>query len=374
MKTTRLICRDGSLWTSPNDDSPDITAQLVLMFGPRVLLTENAFAALAKRCPDARIVTCSTSGDITNSTVTDDRLTGVGIEFEGTEVSSAAVDIEDCGDSYEAGKRLAEELSRDNLAHVLVFSDGQKVNGAQLARGMCTSLPANVKVSGGLAGDGTDFVETAVGLNETPRSGRIVAIGFYGDRLSIGCASGGGWQAFGPERTVTRSEGNVLYEFDGEPALGIYKKYLGEQASGLPASALRFPLSIWTEDGNEPVVRTILNIDENVGSMTFAGEIPTGAKVHFMRGVLEELIDGASSAAEAALGERSPDLALCISCVGRRIVFGQRIEEELEEVQDALGGAELTGFYSYGELGPTVATSQCLLHNQTISITTFSEN
>lgn len=187
----------------------------------------------------------------------------------------------------------------------------------------------------------------------------------------------GGWDPFGPERIITRSQGNVLYELDGQSALGLYKKYLGEHARELPASGLLFPLSLRTQAGATPVVRTILSVDEATQSLTFAGDVPVGAYARLMKANFDRLIDGATGAATAggrALGGTATELAILISCVGRKLVLKQRIEEEVEGVRDVLGaGAVLTGFYSYGEISPFTPGAKCELHNQTMTITTLAE-
>ena len=272
---------------------------------------------------------------------------------------------------------LAKRLEGPDLRHILVFSDGLNVNGTQLTAGLRDSLPAGVTVTGGLAGDGDRFKQTTVYNGGDAASHQIVAMGFYGDRLRVGFGSLGGWDSFGPLRRVTRSEGNVLHELDGQPALALYKHYLGEHASALPSSALLFPLALHSEGTDGSVVRTILSVDEANGSMTFAGDIPRDAQVRLMKANFDRLIDGAAGAAQAGLEKLdnfAPQLAVLISCVGRKLVLKQRVEEEVEGVRDVLGaGPVLTGFYSYGEICPHGPVGKCELHNQTMTVTTFCE-
>jgi hypothetical protein len=205
----------------------------------------------------------------------------------------------------------------------------------------------------------------------------VSAVGFVGERLHIGYGSVGGWDPFGPERIVTRAEGNVLYELDGQSALALYRKYLGEQAGDLPASGLLFPLSIRADRSSRGIVRTILAISDTDQSMTFAGDIPNGSLAQLMRANFDRLVEGASGAARISVnppGDRGPKLAMLISCVGRKMVLKQRVEEEVEAVQDIVGpDTVLTGFYSYGEIAPFSPTARCELHNQTMTITTWSE-
>jgi len=264
---------------------------------------------------------------------------------------------------------------------VLVLSDGLNVNGSELVKGLNDTLGGDVVVTGGLAGDGTDFKRTWVIKDRTPIGGYVTAIGFYGDHVKLGHGSKGGWDKFGPERLVTQSKGNVLYELDGRPALQLYKEYLGNRAAGLPATGLLFPLAIRTSTSDSKVlVRTILAVDEAAQSMTFAGDIPEGVLAQLMRANFDRLVQGASEAATLAVNKQddaatpSPTLSIAISCVGRRLVLGERTEEEIEATLDILPkGSSQVGFYSYGEISP-YASGACDLHNQTMTLTTISED
>ncbi|MGE0703386.1 MAG: FIST signal transduction protein [Vicinamibacterales bacterium] len=352
-------------------------AQLVLVFGATDRLRDpSRLTDLRSLCPDAALFGCSTSGEIAGPQVFDDSIVGTALRFENTKVRVASTPIESEADSHAAGCRLAGQLAGDHLSHVLVLSDGLKVNGSQLVEGLASVLPANIAVTGGLAGDGTRFQETLVVCGDRPQARIAAAVGFYGTRLHVGYASLGGWDPFGPERIITRAAGNVLFELDGQSALGLYKQYLGEHASDLPASALLFPLSVRRHESDEPLVRTILGIDDAASSMTFAGDMPMGARARLMKANFDRLVDGATGAARASHAIDEPaDLALLISCVGRKLVLKQRTEEEVEAVRDVLGDrASLTGFYSYGEISPFVASAKCQLHNQTMTVTTFSES
>jgi len=354
------------------------SAQLMLIFGAMSILKESEpIEAIKRAYPLAHILGCSTAGEICGTQVNDDSLVATAVGFEHTQVKEARVKLSEVEDSLHAGQLLAQSLDPNELVHVLVFSDGLKVNGSDLARGLTTYLPDHVTVTGGLAGDGDRFEETLVFCDGGPARDAISALGLYGDRLKIGFGSLGGWDPFGPERLITRSRGNVLYEMDGRSALELYKMYLGEHAEGLPATGLLFPLSLRTKTGETGVVRTILSVNEQDQSMTFAGDVPEGAYARLMKANFDRLIDGATGAArtsDQAIGSASPDLAILISCVGRKLVLRQRIEEEVEGVRDILGERTvLTGFYSYGEISPFTPGAKCELHNQTMTITTLLE-
>lgn len=381
-------------WTATNGWEPQTknslggSAQLALMFGATSVLKTSALLDEVKKWyPAAQVVGCSTAGEICGTRVFDDSLAVTAVSFEHTQIRSTSVKLGESEQSFDAGRRLAAAIPLSipapgsgeplGLAHVLVFSDGLKVNGSELVQGLTAQLPEEVTVTGGMAGDGARFSETLVFRNSTPENNSVVGLGLYGNRLKIGFGSLGGWDSFGPERMITRSKANVLYELDGQSALGLYKKYLGEHAKGLPATGLLFPLSLRSKPGETPVVRAILSINEAEQSVTFAGDVPEGAQARLMKANFDRLIDGATGAARTsyqAIGSVKPDLALLISCVGRKLVLKQRIEEEVEGVREVLGtDTTLAGFYSYGEISPFTPGAKCELHNQTMTITTFSE-
>ncbi len=354
------------------------SAALVLLFGDTDLMKkEGFFEAMRSAYPNAALMGCSTAGEIYQTQVGDGSLIATAVQFETTRIKCARTGLDEVKDSYEAGSRLARKLREEGLVHVLVISDGLKVNGSDLVKGLTAELPEGVSVTGGLSGDGTRFEETLVIGDCPPEKEVVAAIGLYGGSIRVGYGSLGGWDPFGPERLITRSDGNVLYELDGKSALELYKKYLGEHAKELPASGLLYPLSLRTRAGEQGVVRTILSVDEKAQAMIFAGDVPEGSYVRLMKANFDRLVDGATGAARTsyqAMGASSPDLAILISCVGRKLVLKQRVEEEVEGVRDVLGERTvLTGFYSYGEISPFTPNAKCELHNQTMTITTLSE-
>jgi len=285
------------------------------------------------------------------------------------------MDLESAAGSEAAGGALADALRGDDLRAVFVLSKGVQVNGSELVRGLNAGLPSSVVVTGGFAGDGTRFAHTFVVADGAPRANVVAAVGLYGSAVRVTHGSQGGWDAFGPERLVTSSRGNMLYALDGRPALTLYKEYLGERATGLPSSALLFPLAVRaSRDEATSVVRTVLSVDEVTQSMTFAGDVPVGHYARLMCANFGRLVLGAQAAALAARADHSgPILSIAISCVGRRLVLRERTEEETEATLDTLPDDTIqVGFYSYGELSPRGA-GPCDLHNQTMTLTLVSE-
>ncbi len=352
-------------------------AQLVLLFGcPSLLKEQYLLQEIQQAYPNAHLLGCSTAGEISGTQVLDDSLVATAIQFEHTTLHGVRVNLIKGISDFKAGELLAQELDKVGLVHVFVLSRGVNVNGSDLVAGLTRHLPPHVSITGGLSGDGTRFQETFVVWEGKPEAESIVVLGFYSKRLRVGYGSLGGWDTFGPKRLITRSAGNVLYELDGKLVLPMYKAYLGEHAQGLPATGLLFPLCLLTPDSSEPVVRTILSVNEAEQSITFAGDMPRGMYARFMRANFDQLVDGAVGAAKTSYEaiRTSPDLAVLISCVGRKLVLKQRIDEEVKGVRAVLGDrAVLTGFYSYGEISPFTPGATCKLHNQTMTITTFSE-
>ena len=358
-----------------------IAPQLVLVFGAVQRMTApGLFETLQDAFPEAELAGCTTAGEIGAGGVSDGELVISALHFSDSTVRAAVTDLAGMDDSRAAGERLGLALAASGLVHVLVLGQGVQINGSALIEGLGENLGTGVVLSGGLAGDGGAFERTWTLSRRGLSQRQIVAIGFSGTRLRVGNGSFHGWKPFGPVRKVTRSVGNVLYELDGQPALDIYKRYLGEHARGLPASGLLFPFEMLGEDrGALGLIRTILGVDESAGSLVLAGNIVEDGYLRLMHASTDSLVDGAMAAAEAAHGagldaDAGESLVLLVSCVGRKLVMGARVDEEVEAVQAVFGpSASIAGFYSNGEISPMRDLLTCHLHNQTMTVTHIAE-
>ncbi|KTD32322.1 FIST N domain protein [Legionella moravica] len=370
------------------DAFPDLDSEqtLVLVFASPELIHHRApILELAKAYPNSKLIGCSSAGEIFASRLLDQSLSVAVVRFDNTLIKIAKAKVEHVKESHSTGISIAQQLKAPDLKSIFVLSDGLSVNGSELVKGLNTvAEDTNLVITGGLAGDGSRFKQTWTVLGGEILTRYVVAVGFYGSHIHIGHASKGGWDKFGPVRRVTRSESNVLYELDYQPALHLYKEYLGEKASELPSSGLLYPLAIRELSGTESIqlVRTILAVDEQEQSLIFAGDIPTGCHAQLMRANFDRLIESANEAGQLAnhrmlndhLDTLGPLLAIDISCVGRRLLLGERTEEEIESALISLPkGSTQIGFYSYGELSP-FTVGKCELHNQTMTITTFYES
>ncbi len=373
-------------WSAALPSQLDSDATWLMVYGPSRELPAAALDELLACFPRAVITGCSTAGEIHGSEVDDGTLVVACARLREGRVLQRHLELAQHGqetrtlDGTELTVALGaatRSLLAPDMRAMFILSDGVIVNGTQLVAAVSALLPEGVVLSGGLAGDGRAFEQTWVIAERKPRRHCITLTALYGDSLQVHTGFAGGWDSFGPERIVTRARGNVLYELDGQPALTLYKRYLGDRAAELPGAALLFPLAITSDYmGRKGLVRTVLGIDEAAGSMTFAGDMPEGSRAQFMRASFERLVDGAAQAVVQSgddLPAGAPCLGIAISCVGRRLVLGEQIEDETEAVLDGLpDGAQMIGFYSYGEISASGAT-QCDLHNQTRTVTTLRE-
>lgn len=386
MNVYQLIYSTSSGWKSAfKDDALPLSqllnkVSLVFFLGEKVLLSEIAESDfVVKNFASAQRVYVSTAGEIADVEVLEDAVVATAIEFSNTVVTATCTNIKDHTDSESLGKYLLKQFQTTNYKAVMVLSDGTFINGSDLVAGCNSANNLEIPIMGGLAGDGIDFNFTLTGLNKMPEQGNVIAIGFSGESLKVNQFTFGGWDEFGPERVVTKATKNVLFELDNKNALELYKDYLGKYSNELPASALLFPLSVKTSMEQPGVVRTILTIDNGLGTMTFAGNIPEGSKVRLMKANFDALTFGDDRINELEipinLKQFKPQFCFIVSCIGRKIILKQRVEEEIEAVRELVGGtACITGFYSYGEISINGISTNCELYNQTITVSTFYES
>ncbi|MEA5539793.1 FIST N-terminal domain-containing protein [Limnoraphis robusta Tam1] len=407
MKLETFFWHPQNGWSVKKLPSLDSEHSLVFLFGASELINHShPIDQLTKTYPHSHFIGCSTAGEIFDTCLLDGSLSVGVVQFEHTQLKSASYLLNPSNNisnqSYNAGQTLGKQLNHPDLQGLFILGDGLQVNGSELIRGLNSILNPRSKpsrkltITGGLAGDNHQFKRTWVLAEGIPRSGAIAGVGFYGKQIQIGFGCQSGWTIFGPERRVTRSKHNILYELDGKPALELYKDYLGEQARDLPTTALFFPLAVHTPSTRKATVRTLVSLDEHTQSMCFSGNIPQGALTQLMRGNYERLVNGALAAAlvsrhniqrqftprndEQGLKDfyadhNEPSLAIAISGSGRRLVLGERTEEELEVTLEELPAhTQQIGFYSYGEFAPYGVETICQLHNQTMTLTIIREN
>lgn len=374
MKTEQLLYENGKFNKTSNLKEK---CNWALVFGDRNLIEKKEiFDEIRKLYPSAYIMGCSTAGEIQENYITDKCLNVTGVNFERSHVVCNSIEITKDISDYELGALLATKIDKTGLKHVFILTDGINIDGSKFISGLTNVIGDNIPITGGLSGDNSEFIRTSLIANTYAKDKIVVYAAFYGD-IKIGYSANGGWNTFGIERVITKADNNIIYEFDFKPALNIYKKYLGELAKKLPVSGYRFPLSIRHPNTNDSFVRSLVDIDEENKSIIVGGYVPEGAYCRLMKSNTYNLIDATKIATENSLkmlSTKNAELAIVISCCGRRAVLKQRIDEEVENIQNTLGkNIIITGFYSYGEIGHSNKNSKCEMHNQTMTITLFSE-
>ncbi len=377
MKIDQFMVSGNEISYSRQNITSDETVSFILVFTSRSKLESPAWLALIQRkYPEIPILSCSTSGEVYVSELKAESITGMAVAFESTSIEVHSAKLTEKDGSGSLGKRLASRFTKTGLRHLLVFSDGWLVNGSALIRGMYEVLGEEVSISGGLAGDGANFSKTLVGLNEDIDQNMAVAIGLYGDQIRVGFGSHGGWNELGQTYEVTATNGREVLKLDGERPLDFYQDFLGDDADGLPGTAVLYPVAVWLPGATDYVVRTVFNLNEFSGSLTLGEVIPEGSRLRFMKARFDDLLKGVKTAAEAALTnlQQAPEMALMVSCIGRKLLFNQQIEEEIEATHQVLGnGVSIGGFYSYGEICP-VERDLAALHHQMLTLTLLAES
>ena len=354
-------------------------ANWVLVFGSVKRFNERGFAkTLRKRYPRAQIIGCTTTGEITPNGVHDDSIHITAMSWERSTLRFVTKPVASMEQSHNLGNQIAAELNQPDLKGVFILSDGLNVNGSELVEGLQEVLK-EVPITGGLAGDGAQFTQTLLLHNDTVQDNVVIAVGIYGADALVTSGALGGWKPYGPPRKVTRSNKNIVLDLDGKPALPLYKMYIGNYAKDLPASGLNFPFAIMSEDKNITVIRTLLAVDDKANSLTFAGNVPEGSTVRMLQSNHDRLVEGATEAARQILNKNvnltDTALAICVSCVGRKLVMADQVSDEVYAVQRLLGSQTgITGFYSNGEICSGDDDAHSMLHNQTMTIAYMTEH
>jgi hypothetical protein len=374
MKCHQNIFTNG-LWKEPLITVENVS--LVLLFGNKSFLEdESIFLEISKSFPGAEIVGSSTTENIMDAKIYENSLCLTAIEFQSSYCKTLMGSLKNKS-TFDVARDLAINIEKENLKYVMVLSDGYSTNDSKLTDGLKSVFPENMLVTGGIGGNGFGGLKSIVRHNDKIGDDSIILIGFYGNNIIVSHGCEGGWEAFGPDRTITSSHKNTIYTLDDKPALDIYKKYLGKNSDELPLSGLLFPIALKV-DGNISI-RTVLNIDDEKGSITFASDVPEGSVVQLMMSNPNSIVDGSEISAEDAFSRLDENinegLIFIVSCIARKLVLKEYTSEELEVITDTFGhNFNYAGFYSYGEICPRHENEHSSLHNQTMTITTICES
>ena len=337
---------------------------------------EGFIKGIAKAVKTPNLIGCTTDGEIASDGFHQESavLAGVAAPHVGFHLCWE----ENLGaDSEAAGRRLARQLP-GGVRFVHLFSDGLTGNGCALLRGMQNELGPTLPISGGTAADGERFQRTYQFADSRLLTNAAVALGFSGN-FHLGLGVNSGWSPVGIGKKVTKASGHILYELDGEPALEVYRRFLGKHAEQLPAVGVEYPLALMDgaslcahQDLEYPyLLRATMAVNPEEGSIQFAGEIPQGALVYLTCGDSQSLLKASEAAVRQALAElkgAKPALAFAFCCMARRILLGRHTKEEAQRILQELGPVPLVGFYTYGEFSPAQQGTPSVLHNETATV------
>lgn len=357
----------------------DSERTLVLLFGPPTMLDDRAaLSELVQAFPRSQILGCSSPGAVEGGATRDGALVVTVVQFEKTTMSSAQTSVGATTDAFAAGQSLAKKLSKPSLRALLVLADGVEVNGAELVRGLNSALDQSVVVVGGLAADDRAWKRAWVLSGSNVKTGLVAAVGLYGEHVVVAPTTRSGWTPVGPELVVTKSDGSVIYELDGKPALTVFEERLA-QSKGSAAGSLAVPLAVRaTVRHDKSLVRSVIAVDAAKKSIKLAAEIPQGYLVQPLTASVESLV---AAAREAQSSDASPSVGsdavvLAISHAGRRAVLGAHTADELGAALAAVPPgpkAHMIGFFGYGEIAP-FGTGHSELHNQSLTLAMLMES
>jgi len=377
MRIEQTVWTANKSWEKLVDDE-GLAPQIVFLFGDNKTIREqDAIGFVRRQYPQARIFGGTSAYEINHLGVFDNSVVATAVEFNSVKLQFAKASLT-MHTSREAAEALSAQIAdKTDIGHLFVLCEGLDVNGGRIVDELNRFFPG-VSISGGMAADKNTVLPNYLILDDQMSDRSVIAVAF-GKSLKAGYASNGGWDSFGVDRQISRSEGKYVYEVDGQPALSLYKKYLGDEARDLPNSGHYFPVSLKESLTSEGVVRSVIQIDEKNDALIFSSDMPQGWYFRLMRANYQHLMQAVSRSAEQSIvgiDTAKKFLALIVSCVGRQIVLKQRVHDAINEASDILGNNKIVcGFYSLGEICPlSLQDKQTYYHNQTMTITTLSEN
>lgn len=346
---------------------------------------EEVLAGIKNVVPHTPIVGGSAAGEITSWTTVYDAINVMAI------ATDQIIFAIGCGDgvskdSFKAGAMAAASVIKNNNGKkpdlFIMLPDGITGNGAAIVEGVKSVLGKNFPIIGGSLGDDYRFQKTYEYCGDRVLSDAVIGVGFSGD-FSFGFGIQHGWVPVGLPLKVTKTDGVILQEVDGKPALNVYEEYFGKDLSEfvkepLARMAYTYPLGLVVEGSNELLIRDPV-IANKKGEITMAAAIPEGTTIRLMIGDRDAAIRAAKAAAETALGQikgKSACFILMFNCMARNKLLGVRCNEENQLVRNTIRpDAPMLGFYTYGEQGPLLGkkNTPAYFHNETMTLLAVGE-
>ena len=345
----------------------------ILAFLPPEETLREILAVLASLWPDALRFGCEAMTQFADADMTSTGSVQL-FWFDDPRRHHAAVEVIPGTYGEPPSSRRVEAVARRIAAAdgVLLLVDGLRFPTekflAELRRSLA-GLPS--MIAGGLASQRVPVTHAGARVFSGDRilPSACLAVTLHGVTMRVEVVRG--WTPASPVYTVTRAEGPVVREIDGEPATDWYRRFftINGELAPLPDSSYRFPLIV---EGPRPerqgLYRSMRTFDDPPGAVTFWGDFETGDRIRLGMGHEGSLV---GTAAELVGGPR-PDAAILYSCVGRESVLGGMAGQEVAMIHKALGGAALSGFFTFGEIGPT-PSGHLAYYNQTAILVLLQE-
>lgn len=324
---------------------------------------------ICHKWPNLQLIGCTTDGEFSSEhgyvedSIILTLFSSNQIKFSSGYVDNASPNLEK--DCKEVLSKAIDSLSSTPKLCIL-FSDAINTNGETVMGLLNTITDGKLPIVGGISADSWRFNQTKQFYNNisSPTISPFILLG--GDfEFSIGMDCG--WEPIGDLGTVTRSEGNIVYEINNKPTLDFFKNFLGENTK----PTLELPVAVYDSSGNFSFMRTSFeNYNEEDGSVTFLGNIPVNYIVRITMVNRDSILTGTRISVNHAVNTisfcDSPVVALCFTCSARRVLLGTRTVEEYGLVRDIIGDkVKFAGFYTYGEFCPNLSNSVNEFHNET---------
>lgn len=284
---------------------------------------------------------------------------------------------EESEDTYKISSNMAK-FAKKTFANpsIIVVSGGLTINADHIINGV-KDYDKNIPLYGGLAGDDLTMKASYVFSNHYESSHGLIALIIDNDHMNITGLATSGWDNIGVEKTITKSEGNIVYTIDDEPAVDVFVKFfqftdsIYNSAEIVAMNFAQYPLQLKKDNGNV-VLRSPLMVDIEKRALIFAGGIPQGSKVQFSVPPGFDLVDKTRDSV-SVLKENiaNPDAVIIFSCKARHLALGPIMEDEAGKMR-AIWNKPLIGFFTYGEIG-TAKDGVCDFHNATCSMVVLEE-
>ena len=284
-----------------------------------------------------------------------------------------------------AEKAAKSALSKFNKPGLILLSTclsdaGEMFDGRILIHGLEKAIGGDVNIFGGMAGADGALAGTYVFNNEQITDEGFALLVLNSDKINLTGSAISGWKPIGKVRTVTKCEDEWIYELDGQPALEMYLRYLGQKLNKEDESGQIF----FVEDigffhpfiainSGEPILRTPMEVSKEKNAIKLDYPLVDGEQLQFTLppdfDIIETVLDNASAMKEKQPGDA--DALLVFSCLGRISALGPLVEEENEGLQK-IWKAPMAGFFTYGEYGKG-ADNNYKFHSTTCSWVALKE-